>query len=1082
MGDGNNPKPLAHAQDAAIDFINKTFLAANNPTGKNKISIVKYSSTATIVKPLTLSTGQADLINAVNALTANGSTNIQDGIKKADDELTAHGTFDCVTSRSIVLLTDGVANRTGNDQSCTSRSKRNCIQSAITAATDAKTTTVSSVVYNNQIFSIGLFGAISGTDQTNAEYTLHNIQSAGEYFTEIGADLTGIYSTIFTQLSWVAQQITGTPFDKETVSNDFTIGAITPSKGTASVSGQVISWNIDFLNVETITLKYELTPKSNVCGSKTVSTSRLDYKNSACTNTFLDIATPSTNIPCPSVTLASQTNVKCFGDTTGAITINDATGGTGPYAYAWKKNGSAYASTQNLTGLGAGTYTVIATDANGCASSELSVTITQPSAALSIAVTSQTDVKCYNEVTGAIDLTISGGTPNYTYTWKKDGNAIAATTQDLTGIGAGTYEVTVTDANSCKLTKSITIGQPNSGLSIVVTSQTDVKCYNETTGAIDLTVSGGTPNYTYTWKKDGNAIAATTQDLTGIGAGTYEVTVTDANSCKLTKSITIGQPNSGLSIVVTSQTDVNCYNETTGAIDLTVSGGTPNYTYTWKKDGNAIAATTQDLTGIGAGTYEVTVTDANSCKLTKSITIGQPNSGLSIVVTSQTDVNCYNETTGAIDLTVSGGTPTYTYTWKKDGNAIAATTQDLSGIGAGTYEVTVTDDNSCKLTKSITIGQPNSALTCSIIQNKAVTSNGLSDGEATVTPLGGSGGYTYLWDNGETTAKAVGLNAGTHSVTVTDSNECKTTCSIAITQPNVLSCSITQDAPAKCYGDSNGKATVSAVGGNGEYTYLWDNGETAQQAVGLSAGNHSVTVTDKLGYKTTCNIIIGQPQSALNCSITQNKAVSANGLSDGEATVTPLGGNGGYTYLWDNGETTAKAVGLNAGSHSVTVTDSKGCKTSCSIVITQPDVLSCSITQNAPAKCYGDSNGKATVTAIGGNGEYTYLWDNGETAQQAVGLNAGNHSVTVTDKLGYKTTCNVTIGQPEAALTCSIIQDKAVSSNGLSDGQATVTPIGGNGGYTYLWDNGETTQKAVGLNAGLHSVTVTDSKGCKTTL
>jgi hypothetical protein len=373
----NDPKnSLEYAQDAAVDFINKTFLAANNPTGKNKIAIVKYSSTGTIVKPLTLSSGKTDLINAINALTANGSTNIQDGIKKGDDELTAHGTFDCVTSRSIVLLTDGVANRVGNDQSCSGGQGGDCIQFAITAATNAKTTTVSSVVYNNQIFSVGLFGAISGQPQTDAEYTLNNIQSGGSFFTENSANLTGIYNQIFTQLSWVAQQITGTPFDKETVSNDFTIGTITPSKGTASVSGQVISWNIDFLNVETITLKYELTPKANVCGTKTVSTSRLDYKNSACATAFLDITTPSTNVPCPAVTLASQTNVNCVGDSTGTITINNATGGTGPYTYAWKKNTVAYATTQNLTGLGAGTYTVIATDTNGCASSELTGPIT----------------------------------------------------------------------------------------------------------------------------------------------------------------------------------------------------------------------------------------------------------------------------------------------------------------------------------------------------------------------------------------------------------------------------------------------------------------------------------------------------------------------------------------------------------------------------------------------------------------------------------------------------------------------------------------------------------------------------------
>ncbi|WP_264564043.1 gliding motility-associated C-terminal domain-containing protein [Flavobacterium sp. N3904] len=1070
MGDGNNPKPLAHAQDAAIDFINKAFLPANNTTGKNRISIVQYNNSASVVIPLTLSTGQTDLINAINALTANGSTNIQDGIKKADEELTAHGTFDCVTSRSIVLLTDGVSNRVENDRSCSPGLDGECIQLPIAAATNAKTTTVSNVEYNNQIFCIGLFGAISGTDQTNAEYALNNIQSAGVYFTESGVNLTGIYGQIFTKLSWIAQQISGTAFDKETVNTDFMIGAVTPSKGTASVSGQVISWNIDFLNVETITLKYELTPKSKVCGTKTVSTSRLDYRNSACASAFLDISTPSTNISCPSVTLAAQTNINCFGDSTGTITINNATGGTGPYTYAWKKIGSAYATTQNLTGLGAGTYTVIATDANGCTSSELSVIITQPNAALSITVTSQTNVNCYNDNIGAIDLTISGGTAPYTFSWKKDAAAIAAATEDLTGIGAGTYEVTVTDNKGCKTTKSITITQPNAALNVTVTSQTNVNCYNDTTGAIDLTISGGTAPYTFSWKKDATAIAATTEDLTGIGAGTYEVTVTDNKGCKATKSITIIQPSAALTCSITQDKAVSSNGLSDGQATVTPLGGNGEYTYLWDN-----GETTQKAVGLNAGSHSVTVTDSKGCKTTCEITITQPNV-LSCSITQDAPAKCYGDSNGIATVTAIGGNGEYTYLWDN-----GETTAQAVSLNAGSHTVTVTDKLGYKTTCNVVIGQPQDALTCSITQDKAVSSNGLSDGQATVTPLGGNGEYTYLWDNGETTQQAIGLNAGSHSVTVTDSKGCKTTCEITIMQPNVLSCSITQDAPAKCYGDSNGIATVTAIGGNGEYTYLWDNGETTAQAVSLNAGSHTVTVTDKLGYKTTCNVVIGQPQDALTCSITQDKAVSSNGLSDGQATVTPLGGNGEYTYLWDNGETTQKAIGLNAGSHSVTVTDSKGCKTTCEITITQPNVLSCSITQDAPAKCYGDSNGIATVTAIGGNGEYTYLWDNGETTAQAVSLNAGSHTVTVTDKLGYKTTCNVVIGQPQDALTCSITQDKAVSSNGLSDGQATVTPLGGNGEYTYLWDNGETTQQAIGLNAGSHSVTVTDSKGCKTT-
>ena len=179
------------------------------------------------------------------------------------------------------------------------------------------------------------------------------------------------------------------------------------------------------------------------------------------------------------------------------------------------------------------------------------------------------------------------------------------------------------------------------------------------------------------------------------------------------------------------------------------------------------------------------------------------------------------------------------------------------------------------------------------------------------------------------------------------------------------------------------------------------------------------------------------------------------------------------------GKLLQQATALNAGLHSVTVTDSKGCKTTCEITITQPDVLSCSITQDAPAKCYGDSNGMATVTAIGGNGEYTYLWDNGETTQQAVGLNAGNHSVTVTDKLGYKTTCNVTIGQPEAALSATAVIINNNNCVGCSNGSIDITVSGGTSPYTFLWSNGATTEDISSLPNGTYSVEITDNKGCK---
>nr|WP_315262573.1 gliding motility-associated C-terminal domain-containing protein [uncultured Flavobacterium sp.] len=681
----NDPEnSLEHAQDAAIDFINRVFLDENNATGKNKIAIVTYANSGTIVKHLLPSKNKQELIDAINNLNANGHTNIEDGILKASKELNENGTFDCITSRSIILLTDGVANRNvTNGNNCTDTQNGTCIQNAITAAKNAKTTSVYGVTYNNQIFSVGLFGAISGMSQTYAEFTLDEIQTAGKYFTENAADLNGIYTNIFAKLSWVAQQITGTPFGKETVSSDFTIGTVTPSKGTATVSGQVIFWNIDFLNVETITLKYELTPKFNVCGNKTVSSSRLDFKNSACTNTFLEHGSCSTNIPCPSVTLASQTNVNCFGCHSGAITLNYATGGTGSYSYAWKKNGYDYSINKNLTGLEAGIYTVITTDANGCASNELSVTITQP--AVINATMSKTNINCNGDNNGTITVTNpTGGSGTYEYrldtgTWQASGN--------FTALAPATYSVQVRDmANpACVITLcNQIITQPAVTVSVSGIA-TNVSCHGEKNGSIAITNSTGS---TVVITNSANEAVSST----GLPAGTYTLTATAPNGnnsgfCTATSQVTITQPEVCVSVSGIA-TNVSCHGEKNGSIAVTNSAGS---TVVITNDANQ----TVSATGLPAGTYTLTSTAPNGnangfCTAASQVIISQPSAVLSATSVIINNNNCTNCSNGSINLTVTGGTEPYTFLWSN-----GATTEDIANLTKGSYSVEIKDKNGC---------------------------------------------------------------------------------------------------------------------------------------------------------------------------------------------------------------------------------------------------------------------------------------------------------------------------------------------------------------------------------------------------
>jgi len=238
---------------------------------------------------------------------------------------------------------------------------------------------------------------------------------------------------------------------------------------------------------------------------------------------------------------------------------------------------------------------------------------------------------------------------------------------------------------------------------------------------------------------------------------------------------------------------------------------------------------------------------------------------------------------------------------------------------------------------------------------------------------------------------------------------------------------------------------------------------------------HTVTVTDNNGLETTCNITIEAPSELLATASVESE-VSVNGANDGSASVEASGGTPQYTYLWDNGETTKTAIMLTAGLHTVKVIDVNGCEVVAEVMIPTPDVLMCVIIVENHALCTGEGSGSATVTPTGGVGPYNYLWDNGETTQTALRLTAGIHSVTVTDANRAQTSCEITIEEP-AELTATASEVSAVSEK--EDGVATVSADGGTLPYTYLWDNGETTQMASMLSAGMHTVTVTDANGCK---
>ncbi|MEO1032447.1 MAG: VWA domain-containing protein, partial [Bacteroidota bacterium] len=541
MDDGPVPEPIDFAQDAAIDFIENFFDPTNNPTGLNRLAIVTYAASATLDQGLTDSTGEASLIATVNAITTSGATNIAQAIQAADNELINNGTFDCATSRSIILLTDGVPTRDfGGDDCDSDDTSSDCIDDAITAGVNAQTTSVSGEVFEQSVFTIGLTGAISGTQQTTALNTLNAIQNAGAFSTENNADLTGIYSAILGQLVPAASQLSGQALVTDQIGSAFNFvpGSFNASKGTATNSGQEISWFVDHVFNETITLQYSIVATSDSCGINPSGTGVINYENSDCQVASGTFNNAQVCIPCPELnTTLTRQGCTNFIDYSGTINQNGCTSAGDDFEWEFSLNGTVvgtanqlsgtfeYTGSEAFTGNFSASLVYNGTYGAGCnldpVSSDSTIVIDP---ILGATVESTTDLDCFGAATGAIDITVTGGTPPYTFVWSN-----GETTEDISGIPSGSYNVEISDSIGCSFTftTAINTNGPTAGLSETA-AITDVLCNGDATGAIDITVSGGTAPYSYSW--DSGQVTETVMSMAPVASPLHSTSVMAAVS------------------------------------------------------------------------------------------------------------------------------------------------------------------------------------------------------------------------------------------------------------------------------------------------------------------------------------------------------------------------------------------------------------------------------------------------------------------------------------------------------------------------------------------------------------------------
>ncbi|HET6989800.1 MAG TPA: SprB repeat-containing protein, partial [Bacteroidia bacterium] len=749
--------------------------------------------------------------------------------------------------------------------------------------------------------------------------------------------------------------------------------------------------------------------------------------NTTCSGNVVVSATQTVTVSSPFTLAPSQTNVSCFGGCNGTASVTPSVGGT--YTYVWTPSVSA---TSSASGLCAGSYTVAATNTTGCTVTQTFVITAPP--ALVASSGGQTNITCNGSCNGSATVTITGGTPGYTYSWAPSGG----TAISVTGRCVGTYTCTITDSHGCTATQTFNITQPPA--LTATQSHTNVSCFGGTNGTATVSPSGGTPGYSYSWN---SAPVQTTATATGLAAGTYTCTITDANGCITTQTVTITSPTA---VTATqSQVNVNCNGGCNGSATVSPSGGTPGYSYSWlPSGGNAVTASP-----LCAGTYTCTITDANGCSITKTFTITQP----SVVTASSTitPATCGGNN-GSATATGAGGVGPYTYSWN---TAPVQNTATATGLIAGSYTCTVTDSHGCTTT-TVAAVTSTGGISANITASINVSCFGGANGSATAAPIGGVGPYTYSWNTApvQNTATATGLIAGSYTCTVTDFNGCIATTSVIITQPPVLTSAISGNTNVSCNGGTNGSATVLAGGGSPGYTYSWNSApvQTTLSASNLPAGNYTCTVTDSHGCTSTASVVITQPTPVTATTSQVNEL--CNGGTNGSAAVNASGGTPGYTYSWNSApvQTTATATGLPAGSYTCTITDANGCSITKTVTLTQPAAVTVSTT-TTPSTC-GNPNGTATVTAGGGTGPYTYSWSTApvQTTATATGLLMGSYTVTVTDINGCTQTATATVTNtsgPSASITAS----SNISCFNANDGSATVTVTGGTPVYSYSWNS-----------------------------
>jgi gliding motility-associated-like protein len=655
---------------------------------------------------------------------------------------------------------------------------------------------------------------------------------------------------------------------------------------------------------------------------------------------------------------------------------------------------------------------------------------------------------------------IANGAPGTTYSWSPATNISATNISNpLVFPPATTTYICSATLNGCTSVDSVVV-------TIYTTPPFSVSAGPDITscgGAVQLnaTVTGnpisGT-SFIYNWVPGSGLTSSTIPNPldTSSVSNTYIIFVTSGH-CSTTDTINVTIDSVQASL---SSTAASCSYSATGTATANVTTGTAPYGYQWSS--GALAATANNLS---AGLYNVTITDNLGCTAMDTITVYAPQV-ITFGVPVITDVSCPGGDNGSATITAAGGTGVISYAWSS-----GSTTGTASNLAAANYTVTATDASGCTATTTVTIGTlPPVAI---VISTTGVPCFGGLDGTVTATVSGGTSPYGYLWSNTATTSTITGLTMGSYQVTVTDNAGCTASANSNVTQAPLLTSS-EDTTDVSCYGASNGGIIISPSGGTTPYSYLWSDGSTLQNRINIPPNTYLLTITDALGCTTYDTAVITQPAALMLSDSVVN--ATCYGMPDGAIYLTVTGGTLPYLYSWGNGINSQNATHITAGNYYPTITDNLGCFVTNEIIVSSPGQIVFDSALVINPTCYGKSNGIVQVYAYNGVPGYTYAW-NGNVAQNPdSNLAAGLYAVIVTDANNCTAVDSVLVSQP-TELTLTVTGQNSLCYAG-GDGNAVDIVAGGTPPYHYAWSNGQSTQTATLLTAGLYESTVTDEMGC----